>query len=101
MDGDGERDPKDIPKLVSPVLKSEADIVLGIREAIARPPERFINWLTRWRMRVEIRNRLQGLYESQCPAVDHSRLVYLRHFGLGVYVFRGTHGGGADFPPKN
>jgi hypothetical protein len=52
MDGDGEHDPKDIPKLVSPILKREADVVFGIREAIARPSERLINWLVRWRMRV-------------------------------------------------
>lgn len=43
MDGDGEHDPKDIPKLVSPILKSEADVVLGTRDSIARPSERFIN----------------------------------------------------------
>jgi glycosyltransferase involved in cell wall biosynthesis len=52
MDGDGEHDPKDIPKLVNPILKNEADVVLGIRKTIARPSERFINWLTRWRMQV-------------------------------------------------
>lgn len=52
MDGDGERDPKDIPKLVSPILKNEADIVLGTRDLVARPSERFINWVIRWRLPV-------------------------------------------------
>jgi glycosyltransferase involved in cell wall biosynthesis len=52
MDGDGEHDPKDIPKLVSPILKNEADVILGTRDSIARPSERFINWLIRWQLPV-------------------------------------------------
>ncbi|MEX2730138.1 MAG: glycosyltransferase family 2 protein [Candidatus Sigynarchaeum springense] len=31
MDGDGEHDPRDIPKLVDPVAKGQADIVIGSR----------------------------------------------------------------------
>jgi polyprenyl-phospho-N-acetylgalactosaminyl synthase len=50
MDGDGEHDPKDIPKLVCPIVKNEADVVLGTRNFIVRPSERFINWLIRWRL---------------------------------------------------
>lgn len=34
MDADGEHDPSDIPKMVAPILKGEADLVLGRRECI-------------------------------------------------------------------
>jgi glycosyltransferase involved in cell wall biosynthesis len=46
MDGDGEHHPEDIPRLVKPILAGEADLVLGARPHIARPSERFLNWLT-------------------------------------------------------
>jgi glycosyltransferase involved in cell wall biosynthesis len=40
LDGDGQHDPKDIPKLVKPLLDGEADIVIGSRfiGASKRPP---------------------------------------------------------------
>jgi len=31
IDGDDQHDPRDIPKVVEPILKSEADIVIGVR----------------------------------------------------------------------
>ncbi len=31
MDGDGEHDPRDLPKLVNPILNNQADIVIGSR----------------------------------------------------------------------
>ena len=50
MDADGEHRAGDIPRLVAPVLAGEADLVLGARPHIARPSERFLNWLTRLRV---------------------------------------------------
>jgi glycosyltransferase involved in cell wall biosynthesis len=40
LDGDGQHDPKDIPRLVKPVLDGEADVVIGSRflGAVKRPP---------------------------------------------------------------
>jgi glycosyltransferase involved in cell wall biosynthesis len=52
MDADGEHRAEDIPRLVAPVLQDEADLVLGARPHIARPSERFLNWLTNLRVKV-------------------------------------------------
>jgi glycosyltransferase involved in cell wall biosynthesis len=52
MDADGEHPPEDIPRLVAPILAGEADLVLGARLHTARPSERFLNWLTNFRVRV-------------------------------------------------
>lgn len=48
FDGDGQHDPKDIPKLVLPILKKEADFVIGSRFTNRQkvPFDRLIlNWL--------------------------------------------------------
>ncbi len=50
MDADGEHRAEDIPRLVSPIVQGRADLVLGRRQRIARPSERFLNWLTRLRV---------------------------------------------------
>lgn len=52
LDGDGEHDPGEIPKLIEPILRGEADLVLGLREEIARPSEQFLNWVTNFRVKV-------------------------------------------------
>jgi glycosyltransferase involved in cell wall biosynthesis len=52
MDADGEHRAKDIPRLVKPTLEDEADLVLGVRSHIARPSERFLNWLTNLKVEV-------------------------------------------------
>ncbi len=52
LDADGEHDPADIPRLVEPILKGEADLVLGKREVIPRISERFINALTNLKIKV-------------------------------------------------
>jgi glycosyltransferase involved in cell wall biosynthesis len=52
LDADGEHDPRDIPRLVEPILAGDADLVLGRRPEIARFSERLINRLTNLRVRV-------------------------------------------------
>jgi len=52
MDADGEHRAADIPRLVRPLLEDEADLVLGVRSRIARPSERFLNWLTNFKVKV-------------------------------------------------
>ncbi len=52
MDADGEHRAKDLPRLVEPILRDEADLVLGARPHITRPSERFLNWLTSFRVQV-------------------------------------------------
>ncbi len=51
LDADGEHRPADIPRLVAPILAGEADLVMGARPQIARLSERFLNWLTRLRIK--------------------------------------------------
>ncbi len=50
MDADGEHRAEDIPRLVAPIAGSWADLVLGRRQRIPRPSERFLNWLARLRV---------------------------------------------------
>jgi len=52
LDADGEHDPADIPRLVAPILRDEADLVLGTRETMGRVSEHLFNWLARLRVRV-------------------------------------------------
>lgn len=52
LDADGEHNPSDIPRLVEPILRREADLVLGKRENIPRISEKFINSLTNLRVKV-------------------------------------------------
>lgn len=50
FDADGEHDPKDISKLIKPILANKADIVLGKRSHIPRVSERFISWITSFKI---------------------------------------------------
>ena len=52
MDADGEHRAEDIPCLVAPIRANDADLVLGARAYIPRPSERFLNWLTGFRLKV-------------------------------------------------
>lgn len=52
FDADGEHRPDDIDQLVEPILSDRLDLVLGSRETIPRPSERFLNWLARRRVDV-------------------------------------------------
>jgi glycosyltransferase involved in cell wall biosynthesis len=53
MDADGEHNPEEIPDLLKPILSGKADVVLGKRIKISRISERFLNWLTNFRVKVE------------------------------------------------
>ncbi len=52
MDADGEHNPGDIPLLIQPLNDNIADLVLGRRTKVTRLSERFINWLTRLRVKI-------------------------------------------------
>lgn len=49
IDGDGEHSPRDIPRLVEPVVRGWADLALGRREKIQRFSERLISLIVRLR----------------------------------------------------
>lgn len=53
LDADGEHNPEEIPDLLEPILNDKADLVLGKREKIARISERFLNWLTNFKVKIE------------------------------------------------
>ncbi len=52
IDADGENDPEDIPRLVGPIRRGEADLVLGKREHVPRLSERFIDFLAKFVVKV-------------------------------------------------
>lgn len=52
FDADGEHRPGVIPRLVEPIRRNEADLVLGRRGSVPRPSERLLNRLARARLAV-------------------------------------------------
>jgi len=53
LDADGEHRPDEIPILLEPLLDNTADLVLGKRKKIQRISERFLNWLTKFKVKVQ------------------------------------------------
>jgi len=53
LDADGEHNPEEIPDLLEPILNKKADLVFGKRTRISRPSERFLNWLTNFKIKIE------------------------------------------------
>ena len=47
LDADDEHNLKEIPKLLEPILKGEADLTLGKRKKIPRPSERWIDYMVK------------------------------------------------------
>jgi len=89
LDADGEHDPADIPKLIEPIVNGEADLVLGQRASIARPSERFINWLTN--RRVCVRDSGTGY---RALRQDLARSLELRgRCTCGTFVLEAVHRG--------
>ena len=67
MDADGSDDPAEIPRLISPIVSGEADLVIGSR-ALGRvepgahsPQQRFGNWLATRLIRLIYRHRFTDL----------------------------------------
>jgi len=59
FDADGEHRPGDIETLVRPIKEDRLDLVLGARERVPRPSERFLNTLTQ--LKIDIRDTGTGL----------------------------------------
>jgi len=53
LDGDGEHVPDEIPVILKPIVEGKADLVLGRRKKISRISERFLNWFTNFKVKVE------------------------------------------------
>jgi glycosyltransferase involved in cell wall biosynthesis len=52
LDADGEHDPSNIPRLISPIIEMRANLVLGKRQEIPRISERLINWLINFKVKI-------------------------------------------------
>ncbi|HEX9914638.1 MAG TPA: glycosyltransferase family 2 protein [Candidatus Bathyarchaeia archaeon] len=52
LDADGQHNPKDIPKLIQPIIDGEADLVMGVRPSFPHISERAITWVTNLRVKV-------------------------------------------------
>jgi len=50
MDADGQHDPRDIPRLVKPIVDDKADLVIGARERLSSFSENVITKLTRFKV---------------------------------------------------
>jgi len=79
MDADLTYDPKDIPKLVEPILRDEADLVVGNRfphmqkgamPLINRFGNRLLSWFARLSLRVKIHDTQCGLRAFKSELVD-------------------------------
>ncbi len=46
LDADGQHDPSEIPRLVEPILRGDADLVMGVRPEFPYLSERILTWLT-------------------------------------------------------
>ena len=49
LDADGQHDPSEIPRLVEPILRGDADLVMGVRPELPYLSERILTWLTSMR----------------------------------------------------
>ena len=50
LDADGQHDPSEIPKLIEPILRGEADVVMGTRPELPYMSERILTLLTSMRV---------------------------------------------------
>ncbi len=57
MDADGQHFPSDIPKLIKPISKGKADVVLGVRAPVPYRSERIISKLTNLSVKCQMLER--------------------------------------------
>lgn len=89
LDGDGEHRPEDIPRLIAPIVRGEADLVLGSREdpLSIRFSERLLNWLANFR--VNVRDSGTGF-----RALQRDLALQLKLNGrctCGIFVLEAAH----------
>lgn len=74
IDADGQHPPAEIPRLVTPILSGEADLVLGARERTGAMPfgRRITNWLS---ARLATRIAGQGVTDAQTGFRAFTRAV--------------------------
>ena len=84
MDADLSYDPKDIPGLVAPILKDEADLVVGNRFAgmqkgamrlTNRVGNRLLSWIARFTFRLNIHDTQCGIRAFRSELLDRMNIV--------------------------
>ena len=84
LDGDGQNDPKDLPKILSLLLAGEADMVNGYR---ARRKDKFVRKLSSW-LANGFRNLTTG---KSVRDVGCSTRVFKKGCAVGLPLFKGLH----------
>ncbi|MEM4004965.1 MAG: glycosyltransferase family 2 protein [Desulfurococcaceae archaeon] len=106
LDADGQHDPDEIPKLVAPILRGEADVVVGSRfitSVSAEMPRyrlfgtRVINWLVKRYARVEVKDIQSGFRaftrnaaevalkaEAKGYSIEQEQLTLMARAGLRI-----------------
>jgi glycosyltransferase involved in cell wall biosynthesis len=69
LDADGQHKAEDIPRLISPIMAGEADVVLTQRPKLAHPAEKLFAWYTRHKF---------GIDDPLCGMKAYRRQVYER-----------------------
>ena len=72
LDADGQHDPSEIPRLVEPILRGEADLVMGVRPELPYMSERILTWLTS--VRAPIRDASTGFRAIRREILREMRL---------------------------
>jgi glycosyltransferase involved in cell wall biosynthesis len=77
MDGDGSYDPNDVPKLIDPIIRGEADFVVGRRvpeSGAMSLTNRFgnwaISWMTRRLLRLPLKDSQSGMFAFRSFLVE-------------------------------
>lgn len=91
IDGDGQHDPADIPKILDPIIKGETDIVVGVRPSYPRIMEYLFSVLAI--CKANIRDPLCGL-KAYHIKVYQDIGYFDRNFTIGVqFVFNASKKG--------
>jgi glycosyltransferase involved in cell wall biosynthesis len=91
-DGDGSDDPREAPLLTGPVVRGEADLVLGVRTArttehgAMTPVQRFGNWFAPWLMALTVGARYRDMPPYKAISLDALDRLALRDAGMGYII---------------
>ena len=90
LDADGSDDPAEAPRLLAPIGRGEADLVLGVRTTIERgamaPVQRFGNWLAPVLMRLVAGASYRDMPPFKAVTVDALDSLALGDTGMGYII---------------
>ncbi|HEY8089470.1 MAG TPA: glycosyltransferase family 2 protein [Polyangiaceae bacterium] len=90
LDGDGSDDPADAPRLLGPVERGDAELVLGVRRPADRatmaPVQRFGNWLAPMLMRRLLGARYRDMPPFKAVSADALDRLALDDAGMGYII---------------